>query len=322
MKSLIIGAAGFVGAYLIRHLKQELGHLVAATKMPQEQLRAEAIGAGEIDIYDLDILDPDAVLELLRAVRPDYIFHLAAQSSVAAAWKNPGMTVDVNIRGAVHVLEALRRLDARPRMLLVGSGEEYGLVQPGEVPIREDHRIDPGNIYAATKGCQNMLGRIYARAYGLEVLMVRAFNHIGPNQAPLFVVSDFCRQAAWIEAGRQESVMRVGNLDVKRDFTDVRDVVRAYAMLVQTGKAGETYNVGSGRAVKIADILQMILERSAAGIQVEADPAKLRPVDLPVIEADIRKLRQTTGWRPLIRLEQTIEETLEYWRGRARRDVL
>lgn len=316
MKSLIIGAAGFVGTYLIRHLKQEPGHAVAATKMPQEQLQAETIGAGEINIYDLDILDQNAVMELLRKVCPDYVFHLAAQSSVAAAWKNPGMTVDVNIRGAVHVLEALRRLDYDPRVLLVGSGEEYGIVQPEEIPICEDHRADPGNIYAATKVCQNMLGRIYARAYGLEVLMVRAFNHIGPNQAPLFVVSDFCRQAAWIEAGRQEAVIQVGNLDVKRDFTDVRDVVRAYAMLIRSGKAGETYNVGSGRAVKIADILQMILARSPADIQVKADPSKLRPVDLPVIEADIRKLQEITGWRPLIGLEQTIEETLEYWRGR------
>lgn len=316
MKSLIIGAAGFVGTYLIRHLKQEPGHAVAATKMPQEQLQAETIGAGEMNIYDLDILDRNAVLELLREVRPDYVFHLAAQSSVAAAWKNPEMTVDVNIRGAVHVLEALRRLDHSPRVLLVGSGEEYGIVHPEEIPIREDHREDPGNIYAATKVCQNMLGRIYARAYGLEVLMVRAFNHIGPNQAPLFVVSDFCRQAAWIEAGRQEAVIQVGNLDVKRDFTDVRDVVRAYAMLIRSGKAGETYNVGSGRAVKIADILQMILEKSPADIQVKADPSKLRPVDLPVIEADIRKLQEITGWRPLIGLEQTIEETLAYWRGR------
>lgn len=316
MKSLVIGAAGFVGTYLIRHLKQEPGHAVAATKMPQERLQSETVGASEINIYDLDILDQNAVMELLREVRPDYVFHLAAQSSVAAAWKNPGMTVDVNIRGAVHVLEALRRLDYGPRVLLVGSGEEYGIVQPEEIPICEDHRADPGNIYAATKVCQNMLGRIYARAYGLEVLMVRAFNHIGPNQAPLFVVSDFCRQAAWIEAGRQEAVIQVGNLDVKRDFTDVRDVVRAYAMLIRSGKAGETYNVGSGRAVKIADILQMILARSPADIQVKADPSKLRPVDLPVIEADIRKLQEITGWRPLIGLEQTIEETLEYWRGR------
>lgn len=316
MKSLVIGAAGFVGAYLIRCLKQEPDHVVAATKMPQERLQAETIGVDETDIYDLDILDKNAVLELFREVRPDYIFHLAALSSVAAAWKNPGMAVDVNIRGAVHVLEAVCRLDACPRVLLVGSGEEYGIVQPEEVPVCEGHRLDPGNIYAATKACQNMLGRIYARAYGLEVLMVRAFNHIGPNQEPLFVVSDFCRQAAWIEAGRQEAVIRVGNLDAKRDFTDVRDVVRAYAMLIRAGKAGETYNVGSGRMVKIADILQMILAKSSADIRVEADPSKLRPVDLPVIGADIRKLQSITGWQPLIGLEQTVEETLEYWRGR------
>lgn len=343
MKSLVIGAAGFVGSYLIRHLKQGLGHQVAATKMPQEQIYAKAFGTCgmdvfdlniydpniydpdvydldiyDLDIYDLDILDQDALLELLQVTHPDYVFHLAAQSSVAIAWKDPRLTVDVNIQGAVNVLEGLRRLDWRPRLLLVGSGEEYGFVQPGEIPIREDNRIHPGNIYAATKACQNMLGSIYARAYGLEVMMVRAFNHIGPNQDPIFVVADFCRQAARIEAGQKEAVMRVGNLDVRRDFTDVRDVVRAYAMLAERGKAGETYNVGSGKAVRIADILQMILKSSTADIRVETDTSRLRPVDLPVIEADIRKLKETTGWRPSIPLGQTIEETLNYWRRRVR----
>lgn len=317
MRSLIIGAAGFVGAYLIRHLHQELGHQTAVTKLPHEQIRPECC---DLDIYNLDILDADAVFRLLQKVHPDYIFHLAAQSSVAAAWKNPGITVDINVHGVVNVLEAVRKLEFRTRILLVGSGEEYGLVRPDEIPVSEENRICPGNIYAATKACQNMLGKIYARAYGLEVIMVRAFNHIGPNQEPLFVVADFCRQVAWIEAGRQDAHMRVGNLEVKRDFTDVRDVVRAYAMLAESGESGETYNVGSGSAVSIAHILQMILNKSEADIMVETDPSRLRPVDLPVIEANIDKLQKITGWKPLIGLEQTVEETLDYWRQRAKAD--
>lgn len=308
MRSLIIGGAGFVGGYLATHLLG-LGQEVALTKMQQEQ--ATVVG---VPVYDLDILDREAVLELIKKVEPDYIFHLAAQSSVAASWKNPQLTIDVNIKGSTNVLDALRRLEKKPRILLAGSGEEYGDVQPEETPISEENALRPGNIYAATKACQNMIGRIYAKAYGLEVLMARAFNHIGPNQAPLFVVADFCRQAAEIEAGRRDAVIKVGNLDAKRDFTDVRDIVRAYALLAKYGHAGETYNIGSGHAVSIGDILQIVLNKSTAVIRVESVQEKLRPIDVPVMEADIHKLQEVTGWTPQIELEQTIQETLDAWR--------
>lgn len=310
MKSLIIGGAGFVGAYLIRHLKDDLGQDVIVTKMPQEQIETEGI-----EVLDLNILEKDSIVTLLREVHPDYIFHLAAQSSVSVSWKNPQLTIDVNVKGGVNLLEALRELDYKPRVLLIGSGEEYGHILPGETPILEGNVSRPGNIYAATKACQNMLGKIYADAYGLQVIMVRAFNHIGPNQAPLFVVADFCKQVAEIEAGKKEPVMRVGNLSAKRDFTDVRDVVRAYAMLVQNGEAGETYNIGSGHAIAIEDILEMILSNSKANIQVEVDSTKLRPVDIPIIEANTAKVQAATGWKPEIALEQTICETLDYWRA-------
>ena len=161
-----------------------------------------------------------------------------------------------------------------------------------------------------------MFGRIYAEAYGLSVTMVRAFNHIGPNQAPMFVVADFCRQTAEIEAGKRDAVLKVGNLAAERDFTDVRDVVRAYALLVEKGTAGETYNVGSGHAVAIDTILKMILSMSDKEIRIEKDPSKFRPVDVPTIEADTKKLYEATGWTPQISLEQTIRETLDYWRRR------
>ncbi len=311
MKSLIIGGAGFVGAYLIRHLKEDLGQEVAVTKMSQEQIEAEGVA-----VFDLNILEKESVAELLKKVQPDYVFHLAAQSSVSVSWKNPQLTVDVNVKGGINVLEALRELDNQPRVLLIGSGEEYGYILPDETPVQEENPLRPGNIYAATKACQNMLGAIYARAYSLQVMMVRAFNHIGPNQAPLFVVADFCKQVAEIEAGKREPVMRVGNLSAKRDFTDVRDVVRAYAMLIEKGQAGETYNIGSGHAIAVEEILQMILSNSGADIKVEVDQTKLRPVDVPMIEADTGKVREATGWEPQIALEQTIRETLAYWRGR------
>ena len=216
-KSLIIGGAGFVGKYMAEYLGNELHHEVIVTKMPQNKMTGE-----NIRTYDLDILNPDEILKVMQEVQPDYVFHLAAQSSVAVSWKNPGLTIDVNVKGAVNVLDAIRTMSNPPRVLLIGSGEEYGHVREEEVPVREETMLRPGNIYAATKSCQNMLGRIYAQAYGMEIVMVRAFNHIGPNQSPIFVVADFCKQVAEIEAGKREPVMYVGNLSAKRDFTDVR----------------------------------------------------------------------------------------------------
>ncbi len=238
MKSLIIGGAGFVGAYLVRHLKNDLGQDVVVTKMPREQIKVDGVDMNSIQVCDLDILQKESIVALFREIRPDYIYHLAAQSSVSVSWKNPALTVDVNVKGGVNILEALRELEDKPRVLFIGSGEEYGHILPGETPIKEGNVPRPGNIYAATKVCQNMLAKIYADAYGLDVMMVRAFNHIGPNQLPLFVVADFCKQVAEIEAGNREPIMKVGNLSAKRDFTDVRDVVRAYALLMKSGCAG------------------------------------------------------------------------------------
>lgn len=308
-KALIIGAAGFVGGYLAEHLCQTRGMEVYITKLSAEEFR------GNCDrVYDLNILDKEEIISLLFEARPDYIFHLAAQSSVGVAWKNPSLTIDINIKGSVNVMDAVRELYYKPRILLIGSGEEYGHIEEGEIPIREENRIRPGNIYAATKACQNMIGNIYAQAYDMEVMMVRAFNHIGPSQSSIFVVSDFCRQVAEIEKGIREPVMYVGNLDARRDFTDVRDVVEAYGLLAEYGKPGETYNVGRGEAISIREILEMIIALSDRDIRIEIDKNKLRPVDVPIIEADISKIHGLTGWKPKIPLKQTIEETLNYWR--------
>ncbi len=310
-KALIIGAAGFVGSYLAKELWQNYGMEVHVSKLPKEHLEI-----AYAHVHNLDILQKEEVSGLLYEILPDYIFHLAAQSSVSIAWKNPGLTVDVNVKGCIHVLDAVRELFYKPRILLVGSGEEYGRIYAEEVPVTESNHLRPGNIYAATKVCQNMIGTIYAQAYDMDLLMVRSFNHIGPGQAPIFVVSDFCRQVAQIEAGMKEPVMYVGNLKARRDFTDVRDVVRAYALLVLYGKPGETYNVGSGHAYAIREVLDLILSLSGANIRIETDPNKIRPVDVAVIEADITKLHQETGWRQSIPLVQTLQETLDDWRAR------
>ncbi|MED9971012.1 MAG: GDP-mannose 4,6-dehydratase, partial [Lachnospira sp.] len=243
MKALVIGGGGFVGPYLVRHLTDDLGYEVTVTKTVKETLTMD-----NATVRNLDILDMEQIRTLLEEEKADYLFHLAAQSSVAYSWKNPTLTVDVNIKGCINLLEAIRLVDKKPRVLLIGSGEEYGHIKKDECPIIEDNVVRPGNIYAATKSCQNMLGRIYSDAYNLDIMMVRAFNHIGPNQTPMFVVADFCKQVADIEKGKQEPVINVGNLSAKRDFTDVRDVVKAYAKLVAGGKRGETYNVGTGHA--------------------------------------------------------------------------
>lgn len=312
MKALIIGAAGFVGSYLAHHLQKDWGWSVVATKLEEETFQMDGV-----ECYDLNILDGNAVQECLLTIKPDYIFHLAAQSSVALSWNNPDLTLDVNIKGCVHVLEAVRRLQKKVRILLVGSSEEYGYRSScSRKRIGEEEPVHPKNIYAATKACQNMLGSIYANAYQMDVMMVRAFNHIGLGQVSTFVVSDFCKQVAEIENGKREAIIRVGNLSAKRDFTDVRDIVRAYALLIQKGKAGETYNVGSGHAISIQELLEKILLLSKKEIQIEIDPTKLRPLDVPLIEADIRKLQELTGWKREISLEDTLQEILNDWRAK------
>ena len=311
MKALIIGAAGFVGSYLIQHLTNTYNWEIHATKLEHESLVSDSAVVHNLDIMNLAEIDT-----LLKDVKPDYIFHLAAQSSVALSWKNPSLTVDINIKGTLNLLDGIRSIEGyHPNVLLIGSGEEYGYIVPDETPVHEDVPARPGNIYAATKACQNMLGSIYSRAYKMNLIMVRAFNHIGPNQAPLFVASDFCKQVAEIETGLKEPVLHVGNLSALRDFTDVRDVVRAYGLLIQHGKPGETYNIGSGHAIPIQSLLDMILSLSTTPIKVELDPARLRPSDIPVIEADIHKLQDTITWQPEIKLEQTLLETLNYWRN-------
>ena len=318
-KILIIGAAGFVGNYLIEALTNCDEYEVCATKLPIENISCERMN--EDNIYNLNILEKDSIVDLLFSIRPDYIFHLAAQSSVSVAWNKPDLTIDINIKGAVNTLDAIREMYYKPRVLMIGSGEEYGHIKQDEVPIIEDNSLRPGNIYAATKVCQNMISRIYHQAYDMDVMMVRAFNHIGPRQSSIFVISDFCRQVAEIELGIREPIMHVGNLAARRDFTDVRDVVRAYILLMQYGKSGETYNVGSGHAYEIREILDKIISLSEREIAIEIDPNKIRPVDVPIIEADITKLVKTTGWSKEISLEQTLVETLNYWRTELKAEV-
>lgn len=312
MKALIIGAGGFVGGYLISELYSR-GWGVTATKLPHEQIVIHCGVKPSFRTAELDILDENAVRELLRDCCPDVIFHLAAQSSVALSWKRPALTADINIKGCINLLEAVKETGISPRILFIGSSEEYGYAANRPEPVDEAVIPEPANIYAVTKLAQNMIGKLYFKAYGMDIISVRAFNHIGPGQLPQFVVADFCKQAAEISMGRREPVMRVGNLSAKRDFTDVRDIVRAYAELALKGKSGETYNVGSGHAVSIQYVLDRIIELSDVDIRIETDPEKLRPVDVPFIEADVTKLKRDTGWEISVSLEQSIADIMRYF---------
>ncbi len=310
MKALIIGGAGFVGGYLIRELNNA-GWEVYATCLPNEEI------TGECKAYKLDILSKDEIKPLLDEIKPDVIYHLAALSSVSVSWKKPQLTAEINIVGTINLLEAAREAERRDmKILLIGSGEEYGFIREGACPLSESEPLNPGNIYAATKACQGMIGEIYARAYKMDIVMVRAFNHSGPEQLPIFVIADFCKQIAEIEAGMHEPVMSVGNLSAMRDFTDVRDVVKAYKLLGEKGVSGRVYNVGRGKAVAIQYILDTAVGMSKTPIEVKRDPARMRASDIPLIEPDISRINADTGWKAEISIEQTIRDTLDYWRGK------
>jgi GDP-4-dehydro-6-deoxy-D-mannose reductase len=308
MKALIIGGGGFVGGYLADELNNN-GYDVYITCL-------EKVDSDYVQ-FNLDIRKKDDISAILSEVNPDVIFHLAAQSSVALSWKNPQLTAEINIIGAINLFDAVREYEGNPRVIVIGSGEEYGCISANSCPIKETEPLHPMNIYAATKVCQEQTAEIYARAYGLDIVMVRAFNHSGPKQDSIFVMSDFCRQIADIEKGRKSPVMTVGNLAAMRDFTDVRDIVRGYRLLAEKGKSGEIYNIGSGKAVSIQYILDTALKLSTVEIAVERDAKRMRASDIPIIEADTTKIHGDTGWKAEIALEQTIEDTLNYWRKRS-----
>lgn len=303
-----------MGGYLIHELNAVRGWQVCATKLPGEKIVIHYDEpAAKYETRLLDILQEEEISKLLGEVRPDVIFHLAAQSSVALSWKKPALTADINIKGCINLLEAVREQEKAMRVILIGSSEEYGHAANRPEPVNEETICDPASIYAVTKNTQNMLGRLYADSYGMEIISVRAFNHIGPGQRSQFVVSNFCKQVAEIEKGLREPIIRVGNLSAKRDFTDVRDIVRAYAELAVKGRSGETYNVGSGTAIGIVEVLDKICSLSSRKIIVEKDPDRFRPVDVPFIEANIKKLKRDTGWERCIELSRSISDILGYW---------
>jgi GDP-4-dehydro-6-deoxy-D-mannose reductase len=273
-----------------------------------------------IALYPADLSDYGRVRELCARIRPDHVFHLAAQASVERAWLDPAATLVNNIVAQLSLLRAIAELRLEPRILIVGSADEYGAVREEDLPIDEETPLRPINPYAVSKIAQDYLGYQYYLSHGLQVVRVRPFGHIGPRQGPGFVVADFARQIARIEAGLQEPVMRVGNLSAQRDLTDVGDMVRGYYLALAKGKAGEVYNLGSGRAYAIGEILDKLLGMSRVVVRVEIDASRLRPSDIPILVCDSRRFREDTEWRPERDISDTLREVLDYWRKRVREE--
>ena len=323
MRVLVTGVSGFVGGHLAEHLV-EAGDLVVGLSA-SGRWRDELAGVARSvrnERCNLAECDEAELAELIARKQPEAIYHLAAQASPQASVADPRGTWALNLGGTLNLLEAVKQsgLTPRPRVLLVGSGVTYGDPAPEHLPVSESCPLRPNNPYAASKGAADLLGIQHYLAHGTDVVIVRPFNHAGPRQSSSYVLSALARQVAEVEAGRKPRV-EVGNLDVVRDFTDVRDVVRAYRLLVARGAGGEVYNLGTGQGTRIADALGMLTAQARVPVDVHVDPARVRPVDLPLLVADASKLRAATGWEPRFSIAQTLGDMLDYWREAIAREA-
>jgi GDP-4-dehydro-6-deoxy-D-mannose reductase len=314
MRVLITGISGFVGGHLAEHLLEHTDwHLVGVAR---DQGSLVSALRDCVEIACVDLMDQSAVQHLVEDTQPDVVFHLAAQAHVPTSFKDPAATLTTNLLAQLHLFESVRVCKLDPIVLVVGTGEEYGAVQPDDLPIDEDTPLRPVNPYAVSKVAQDMLAYQYFASHQLKTIRMRPFNHIGPRQGDGYAPTAFAHQIARIEAGLQPPVVKVGNLQAQRDFTDVRDIVQAYRLAVEHGQPGAVYNLGCGRPVAIQTILDILLSLSQAQIEVECDPERMRPADVPIIACDATRFRQRTGWQPQIPLQQTLHDVLRDWRDR------
>jgi len=317
MKILITGITGFVGSHLAEYclsLEQQV-EVIGTCRWRSRRENIEHI-EDAIDLYECDLRDASSVKTLLADIQPERIFHLAAQSYVPSSWNSPGETITTNAIGQLNIFEAMRGINSTASIQIAGSSEEYGLVHPDEAPITEENPLRPLSPYAVSKVAQDMLAYQYFQSYGLKVVRTRAFNHTGPRRGDVFVTSNFAKQIAEIEAEQRPPVIHVGDLTPQRDFTDVRDIVRAYWLSLEHCSLGEVYNVASGKAYRIKEVLKILLDNSGQDIEVVEDPERLRPSDVPLLLGDNSRFCKATGWSPEIPFEQTAKDLLDYWRER------
>lgn len=336
MRVLVTGITGFAGSHMAEFLLNQPGVDIFGTYRRRSRLDhldhlgeklhmiepgvanietlEKAFEPGKINLIDCDLLDAFSVNKLIGAVRPQRIFHLAAQSHVPTSWNAPAATLQDNILGQLNIFEAIRASGIDPLVQIAGSSEEYGMVYPDEVPMRETNPLRPLSPYAVSKVAQEMLAYQYFQSYGIKSIVSRGFNHSGPRRGENFVDSSFARQIALIEKKIQEPVIYVGDLSSKRDFTDVRDTVRAYWLLLEKCKPGEVYNIGSETTRSMQEVLDLLLTLSRVKVEVRVDPTRLRPSDVKILWSDSSKFKQATGWQPRISYEQTLKDLLDYWR--------
>ncbi len=313
LKVFISGATGFVGRHLIDFLSSP-EYEIYGTSFPEKPEEGDPHRGKNISY--LDIRSKEEVFETIKRTQPDWIFHLAAISNVRHSWERRRETLETNLMGTFHLFEGVRQFFPKTRIIFVSSSDVYGILSQTEKVLREEDSFHVVNPYAFTKVSGEILSKFYAEIENLDIVITRSFPHTGPGQGPDFVCSDWASQIARIEKRLAEPVIEVGNLNGKRDFTDVRDVVKAYALLMEKGRRGEVYNVCSGKAVPLREILDLLLSFSSQKIEVQVDSSKLRKADIPLLLGDNKKIKEETSWEPEIPLKQSLHDLLEYWRKR------
>lgn len=314
-RALITGITGFVGSHLAELLLDAgVWEVYGTVRWRSKRENIEHLSG--IRLVECELRDLVSVEKTISQVQPDYIFHLAAQSFVPTSWNAPSETLSNNILGQLNILEAVRRAGIQPGIMVACSSEEYGLVMPSETPITEDNPLRPLSPYGVSKVAQDLLGYQYFKSYGMQIVRTRAFNHTGPRRGHVFVCSDFAKQIAEIEKGLRPPVIFTGNLNARRDFTDVRDIVKGYLMALDYGEPGEVYQLCSGKALAISELLSILLSMTNVTIEIRQDPTRLRPSDVPILLGSYAKFNKQTGWKPQIPFEQTMADLLNYWRVR------
>lgn len=310
MRVMVTGATGFVGQHLMRLLAAGHSELFGTYLNPPGRHDSQE----HVKLIACDLRRADEVQHLMEDVRPDHVYHLAALSSVRNSFEDVRAVYESNFLATLNVLEVIRNTNPSARVLLVGSGHCYGKVKRNDMPIRENQPLVPDSPYGVSKAAADMLGSQFFQNYGLHVIRARPFNHTGPGQSPHFVCSDFARQFAAIEFGVQAPIIKVGNINVRRDFSDVRDVVRAYTRLIAKGTAGEAYNVGSGRAVSLRRVLAILQSWCPQKVRIEVDKQRFRKGESTISFGSIRKLKQRTGWHPEFELRTTLRDLYLHWK--------
>ncbi len=316
MRVLITGITGFAGSHLADCcLERGVGDVYGIIRWRSRTENIEHI-EDRITLLECDLRDASSTRDVIEKIRPEYIFHLAAQSFVPTSWKAPTESLVTNVIGELNIFEAVRKASVDCRIQVACSSEEYGMVYEDEYPITEENPLRPLSPYGVSKVGQDLLAYQYFMSYKMDIVRTRGFNHTGPRRPPVFVCSDFAKQIADIEKGLKPPVIRVGNLDAKRDFSDVRDVVRAYFLSLEKGKGGQVYNICSEKSLAIRNVLDLLLSMTDESIEVKVDKTRLRPSDVPLLQGDCTRFKKNTGWEPKIPFEQTLRDVLEYWRNR------